>query len=101
MELKFETEKKENAEVLLTVTVGKEDVQKEYKKILAETQKNIVMNGFRKGKVPVSILEMRFKKELLKETAHNLVDEAYREVLPKLEEKPLATSEPSRSEERR
>lgn len=98
MELKFETEKKENAEVLLTVTVGKEDVQKEYKKILAETQKNIVMNGFRKGKVPVSILEMRFKKELLKETAHNLVDEAYREVLPKLEEKPLATSEPSLKE---
>ncbi|MCH5149640.1 MAG: trigger factor [Spirochaetales bacterium] len=95
MELKFETEKKENAEVLLTVTVGKEDVQNEYKKIIAETQKNIVMNGFRKGKVPVSILEMKFKKELLKETAHNLVDAAYREVLPKLEEKPLATSEPS------
>ena len=31
MELKFETEKKENAEVLLTVTVGKEEVQKGYK----------------------------------------------------------------------
>lgn len=98
MELKFETEKKENAEVLLTITVGKEEVQREYKKILTETQKNIVMNGFRKGKVPVSILEMRFKKELLGETAHNLVDEAYKEVLPKLEEKPLATSEPSLKE---
>lgn len=98
MELKFETEKKENAEVLLTITVGKEEVQREYKKILTETQKNIVMNGFRKGKVPVSVLEMRFKKELLGETAHNLVDEAYKEVLPKLEEKPLATSEPSLKE---
>ena len=91
MELKFETEKKENAEVLLTVTVGKEEVQKGYKKILADTQKNIVMNGFRKGKVPVSILEMKFKKGMLEQVAHNLVDEAYREVFPKLEEKPLAT----------
>ena len=95
MELKFETEKKENAEVLLTVTVGKEEVQKGYKKILADTQKNIVMNGFRKGKVPVSILEMKFKKGMLEQVAQNLVNEAYREVFPKLEEKPLATSEPS------
>ena len=98
MELKYETEKKENAEVLLTVTVGKEEVQKGYKKILADTQKNIVMNGFRKGKVPVSILEMKFKKGMLEQVAHNLVDEAYREVFPKLEEKPLATSEPSLEE---
>lgn len=98
MELKFETEKKENAEVLLTVTVGKEEVQKGYKKIFADTQKNIVMNGFRKGKVPVSILEMKFKKGMLEQVAHNLVDEAYREVFPKLEEKPLATSEPSLEE---
>lgn len=98
MELKFETEKKENAEVLLTVTVGKEEVQKGYKKILADTQKNIVMNGFRKGKVPVSILEMKFKKGMLEQVARNLVDEAYREVFPKLEEKPLATSEPSLEE---
>lgn len=98
MELKFETEKKENAEVLLTVTVGKEEVQKGYKKILADTQKNIVMNGFRKGKVPVSILEMKFKKGMLEQVAHNLVEEAYREVFPKLEEKPLATSEPSLEE---
>lgn len=90
--------KKENAEVLLTVTVGKEEVQKGYKKILADTQKNIVMNGFRKGKVPVSILEMKFKKGMLEQVAHNLVDEAYREVFPKLEEKPLATSEPSLEE---
>ena len=53
------------------------------------------MNGFRKGKVPVSILEMKFKKAMLEQVAHNLVDEAYRDVFSKLEEKPLATSEPS------
>lgn len=98
MELKFETEKKEDAKVLLTVTVAKEEIQKKYKKVLADTQKNIVMNGFRKGKVPVSILEMRFKKGMLEQVAHDLVDEAYREVFPKLEEKPLATSEPSLEE---
>ena len=95
MELKFETEKKEDAKVLLTITVAKDEIQKSYKKILADTQKNIVMNGFRKGKVPVSILEMKFKKAMLEQVAHSLVDEAYRDVFSKLEEKPLATSEPS------
>lgn len=95
MELKFETEKKEDAKVLLTITVAKDEIQKSYKKTLADTQKNIVMNGFRKGKVPVSILEMKFKKAMLEQVAHNLVDEAYRDVFSKLEEKPLATSEPS------
>ena len=95
MELKFETEKKEDAKVLLTITVAMDEIQKSYKKTLADTQKNIVMNGFRKGKVPVSILEMKFKKAMLEQVAHNLVDEAYRDVFSKLEEKPLATSEPS------
>lgn len=98
MELKFETEKKEDAKVLLTITVAKDEIQKSYKKILADTQKNIVMNGFRKGKVPVSILEMKFKKAMLEQVAHSLVDEAYRDVFSKLEEKPLATSEPSLEE---
>jgi trigger factor len=56
------------------------------------------MNGFRKGKVPVSILEMKFKKAMLEQVAHSLVDEAYRDVFSKLEEKPLATSEPSLEE---
>ena len=32
-------------------------IQKKYKKVLADTQKNIVMNGFRKGKVPKKVLE--------------------------------------------
>ena len=41
---------------------------------------------------------MKFKKGMLEQVAHNLVDEAYREVFPKLEEKPLATSEPSLEE---
>ena len=95
MELKFETEKKEDAKVLLTITVAKDEIQKSYKKTLADTQKNIVMNGFRKGKVPVSILEMKFKKAMLEQVAHNLVGEACRDVFSKLEEKPLATSEPS------
>ena len=43
MELKFETEKKEDAKVLLTITVAKDEIQKSYKKILADTQKNIVI----------------------------------------------------------
>jgi trigger factor len=41
---------------------------------------------------------MKFKKAMLEQVAHSLVDEAYRDVFSKLEEKPLATSEPSLEE---
>lgn len=98
MELKFETEKKENAEVLLTLTIAKSELQAEYKKMIGEAQKNIVINGFRKGKVPLSIIEMKFKKGMVAEAAHKLIDEAYKQIFPDLKYKPIATSVPSLEE---
>lgn len=95
MDLKFQTEKKENSEVTLTVTIDKKEIAEEYQKVLSDTQKNIVMNGFRKGKVPVSIVEMKYKKALLGEVGHKLVDKSYQEVFDKLENKPLGSSTPT------
>ncbi|HBD93109.1 MAG: trigger factor [Spirochaetes bacterium GWF1_31_7] len=95
MELKFQTEKKENSQIQLSVTIDKNEIASQYKELLNETQKNIVMNGFRKGKVPLSIIETKYKKALLAEVAHKLVDKSYQEIFEKLEDKPLATSTPT------
>lgn len=94
MELKFQTEKNDNAEVTLTVTIDKKEISEHYKMLLADAQKNIVMNGFRKGKVPLSVIETKYKKALLAEVAHKLIDDSYKEVFDKLEHKPLGTSQP-------
>ncbi len=94
MELKFESTKKEKSKVLLTITVDKSEIQNEYKKGLDETKKNMTMPGFRKGMVPQSIIEMKFKTALVAEAGHKLMDKAYQEVMPKLEAKPLAYGTP-------
>lgn len=96
MDLQYQTENKEKSQVLLTITVNKDHVQDEYRKILDETKDKVEIKGFRKGKVPVSILESKFKKSLLGEASSKIVDAAYREVIEKLEEdvKPLAFTQP-------
>ncbi len=98
MELKFEEVKNEKAEVKLTITVDKAELQAEYKKVLVEAQKGIEMKGFRKGKVPASIIEMKYKKALIGEASHKVIETAYTEVWPKLQNKPIATSTPTLDE---
>lgn len=97
MDLQYQTETKEKSQVLLTITVNKNEVQDEYKKILDETKDKVEIKGFRKGKVPVSILESKFKKSLLGEASSKIVDAAYREVVEKLDDnvKPLAFAQPT------
>lgn len=98
MQLNFQTESKENSQIVLKVTIDKGEVKKSYQDILIDTQKNIQMPGFRKGKVPVSILEMRFKDSLLAEASSKLIDDSYKEVIEKVEKKPLNFATPKLEE---
>lgn len=96
MQLKHETIAKENSQLLLKITVNKEEVKNEYDKLLKETQKSAQIKGFRKGKVPISILETKFKQGFLADTANTIIENAYKEVLDKLEDsqKPIHSSMP-------
>ena len=94
MQFNFQTEEKDNSQVCLKITVDKEEVKKHYNELLLDAQKNITINGFRKGKVPFSILEMRFKEAILSETSNKLIDDSYKEVYEKLEKKPLNFATP-------
>ena len=46
----------ENSSVRLSVTVDKEFIQSEYDGLVQEYSKRIRMDGFRRGKVPASVL---------------------------------------------
>jgi len=94
MQVSYETKEKERSQILLTVTVGKEEVKKEYDKLILDAQKNAELKGFRKGKVPVSILETKFKQGFLAESANKVIDNAFREVIEKVEKKPIAYAQP-------
>jgi len=94
MQFDFKTENKENSQMLLKVTVDKVEVKKNYDELLLDAQKNAVVDGFRKGKVPASVLEMRYKEGFLAETANKLIDDSYKEIFEKLEKKPLAYAMP-------
>ncbi|MGL4986707.1 MAG: trigger factor [Treponemataceae bacterium] len=96
MNLKKEFSPQENSSVKLSITIAKADVAENYTKIVAEHAKKIQIPGFRRGKVPVSILEKKYGEELRGEAAAHLMDEAIREIFedPKIEYKPLPYSQP-------
>ena len=94
MEVDFKTEKKDNSQILLTVTIPNSEIKKEYESNLKEIQKEAVFNGFRRGKTPFSIIEMRFKKAIVSEMVGKLVDDSFKEIADKLEKKPLLFETP-------
>lgn len=100
MEVKYETKKNDNSRVTLTITIPKEVVKKEFDEIVKKTQKEAVVPGFRKGKVPFSILAMKYKEAFLENTTSNIVEESFKEVFEKLEEKPLTYSLPELKEKK-
>lgn len=87
-------ERLENSAARLSVTVGKEAVQAAYDELLKDYGKNVRIDGFRKGKVPVSVLERKFGSALKTEAMARLLDKAVGEALEGEELAPLAYAQP-------
>ncbi len=100
MQVSFVVEEKGGSNVVVKVTVSKEETKKAYKERLLDIQKNASLNGFRKGKVPTSIIESKFKESILAECSTSIMDESFKEVYDKLEDgkKPAHFSRPSITE---
>ena len=94
MVAKKEIEKLENSNVKLTVTIGKSDVESVYKKTLELYIKNAQIPGFRKGKVPASVLETKFGDAVKNDAMADLIEESLKEIFDTIEEKPLGYSQP-------
>lgn len=75
--------KHENAIVELEIEIPVEEVELEYKAVFEKIKKTAKIDGFRKGKAPVQMIEARFKEYADEEVAENLakntVFEAVRE----------------------
>ena len=74
-------EKLPNCMASLSVTVPAEKHTAARKAILANYTKNAAIPGFRKGKVPASVVEKRFGSEIDKEVTDQVVNESLREAI--------------------
>ncbi|GAB4221621.1 MAG: trigger factor [Spirochaetales bacterium] len=89
----------ETSQVKVRITVKKEDVKAEYDKLLKNYAKTARIDGFRKGKVPPSVLERKFGEDIKVEAGQNIIEAALQEVFSEIEEKPLATAIPKLGED--
>lgn len=60
-----------------------EEVAPYYGKIITDFRNTVSIPGFRKGKVPASTIEKRFKKEMMGELVRELTKETYEDILEK------------------
>ncbi len=88
-------EKLEHSSVKLTVTVGKDDVRAAYEAIVKDYSKNVRIDGFRKGKVPATILERKFGSQLKLDAMGRVMDEAVEKALEGETLVPLSYAQPS------
>jgi trigger factor len=91
---KKSVERLENSSVKLSITVNSEDAKKEYSGLITKYGKEAQIKGFRKGKVPASVLERKFGEGIRSEVAGNLMDKSIREAFDSIDEKPLGYAHP-------
>lgn len=73
MEAKVETRDQNQKEIFISVSM--DELKPEFEKAYQEYQKDVALNGFRKGKVPLSLLKQLLGKKIRQEVAQKLVEE--------------------------
>ena len=65
----------------LTVQIPAERIEKEFANKLRDTSRNVRIDGFRPGKVPVKVVEKRFGKDIRQEVIGEMVQSSFHEAL--------------------
>lgn len=88
MEYKVEEVSSVKKKILVTVPV--EEVNAALAAAIAMYRTSVTLDGFRKGKVPASIIEKRFHAEIYKEATQDLVNVHINEIMQALDATPLS-----------
>jgi len=101
MIVKQEVKDLEKSQVELSITVEQQALQEAYDKIVAKYLKTVQLPGFRKGKVPRSVLENKIGEGMQEESVYTVIDEAVQKAIEEVEEakKPLAYATPALKDE--
>jgi len=75
---------------VINITIKKDDVLKEYQNSLKSVQSEFSSKGFRKGKVPLDVVEQQVSQEhIIEDVASNLISKAYSEKIQESGLKPI------------
>ncbi len=100
MKYEKKIEFKEKSQAELSVTIKKSEVDTRYQDLVKKYSKELQLPGFRKGKVPVKILEQKYGDAIVSDLAGDLVEDALKEIFDSLDEyeRPLQYSYPEMNE---
>lgn len=89
--------KLDKSRVKLDVTIGQAEIAKSYQELLQKYSKTVQLPGFRKGKVPVKILETKYGEALKGDVAGDIMEKALGEIFESSTEfeRPLPYSQPA------
>lgn len=62
--MEFNAQKIDSANAVITSTIAKEVIEKNLSKVAKDASKNLKVDGFRKGKVPVAVVKARYGQKL-------------------------------------
>lgn len=72
------------------ISIPKEDIESEYQKAFTDLQKDLEVQGFRKGKAPKEVAEKHLKKDdIYDKLIRNYMPSVYAEIVEKEEVKPI------------
>ena len=77
----------------VTITLPAEEVQGKMEKAYAKLQKESKMKGFRRGKVPRSVIEKSYKPQVQAEVGEKLVQETYFDIIEKKDFYPVVNTD--------
>lgn len=89
-----EIKREADARVVLTIHTPQDMVSETYTNAIKEVAKKAYIKGFRKGKVPHTIIEQKFGDSIRAEATDTLISNAMKEVLETVDMKPLPYSRP-------
>ncbi len=100
MKYEKKIEFKEKSQAELSVTIKKAEVDTRYQDLLKKYSKELQIPGFRKGKVPVKILEQKYGDAIVSDLTGDLVEDSLKEIFETLDEyeRPLQYSYPELKE---
>jgi trigger factor len=90
MQLTKKVSKKPNSKISLNVTVNKEEVKKIREEVIKDFEYNTKLPGFRKGKVPRNILEVKFSKNIHDETVSTVMRDSINQIVKEEEYQPIS-----------
>ena len=91
MTLTIQTNEDEQRQLMISVEVAENRVQSEMKKVAKKLGRDLRIPGFRRGKVPYSVVVGRFGEDAIRaEAADDMVQSIFTEMMEQVEEEPYA-----------